>query len=88
MGEHPDDSIGKGVKVALLWQLGAIALSLPLMFMGWGLIQWIALIPVYISKRRAGYSLAAKGVLIVGFIGLLLNGTCTVLVFSNMGNMH
>jgi hypothetical protein len=82
------DSVGRGVLWALAWQAGAIALSAPLFFTCWGLIQWFALVPVFLNRRRAGYPLMAKGVLIAGFVGVLLNGGCAVLVLSNLGNMH
>lgn len=74
----------KGVGWALLWQLGAIILSIPTFFTVWGVLQWFALVPLYIKWRRRGYRQATKGVLIVGFVGLLLNGTCAVLVMGNM----
>lgn len=83
-----DDGVGKGVLYAVLWQIGAIIVSAPLMFTIWGLIQWIALIPVYIHLRNRSYRLAAKGVLIAGFVGLFLNATCAVVVLSSLGNMH
>jgi len=82
------DSVGKGVLWALGWQLGAIVLSAPLFFTCWGLIQWFALVPVCISRRRKGYPLMAKGVLIAGFVGVLLNVGCAALILGNLGNMH
>ena len=84
----PDDSIGKGVLWAVLWQIAAIVVSAPLMFTVWGLIQWFALVPVYLSQKRHGYPLAAKGVLITGFVGMLLNAGCAALVLGNLGHMH
>ena len=86
--QPPDDTIGKGVLRAILWQIGALILSAPLMFTVWGLIQWLALIPTYLSFRRRGYPLAAKGLLITGFVGLMLNVTCAGLILGNLGNMH
>jgi hypothetical protein len=83
-----DDSIGKGVLYAILWQIGAIILSAPLMFTVWGLIQWLALVPVYIHLKKRSNRLAAKGLLITGFVGMLLNGACAALVLGNLGNMH
>ena len=82
------DSVGKGVLWALGWQLGAIVLSAPLFFSCWGLIQWFALVPVYISRRRKGYPLMAKGVLIAGFVGVLLNVGCAALILGNLGTGH
>ncbi len=78
------DGVGKGVLWALPWQFGAILLSAPLMFTCWGLIQWFALIPVCISRRRKGYPLMAKGLLIAGFVGVLLNVGCAALILGNL----
>ena len=78
------DTVGKGVLWALPWQFGAILLSAPLMFTCWGLIQWFALIPVCISRRRKGYPLMAKGLLIAGFVGVLLNVGCAALILGNL----
>jgi hypothetical protein len=80
----PDDSIGKGVGLAMLWQLGAIVVSAITFFTAWGLIQWFALVPVYLKRKRAGYVLAAKGILIAGFVGMLLNFTCAALILGNL----
>jgi hypothetical protein len=82
------DSVGRGVLWALMWQLGAIVLSAPLLFTCWGLIQWFALVPVFLNRKRAGYPLMAKGILIAGFVGVLLNGGCAALILGNLGNMH
>jgi hypothetical protein len=30
----------------------------------------------------------AKGILIAGFVGVLLNGGCAALILGNLGNMH
>jgi len=43
---------------------------------------------VYLSQRKRGYRLAAKGLLITGFVGVLLNATCAALILGNLGNMH
>jgi len=74
------DIFGTGVVLAMIWQVGSIALSMPLYFTCWGLIQWLALVTLYISRRRDGYPLMAKGVLIAGFVGVLLNAGCDALV--------
>jgi hypothetical protein len=78
------DSVANGVFWALPWQFGAILLSAPLMFTCWGLFQWFALIPVCISRRRKGYPLMAKGLLIAGFVGVLLNVGCAALILGNL----
>jgi hypothetical protein len=84
----PNDSIGRGVLIAVAWQVGAIIITIPLMCTIWGVVQWAALIPVYLSQRKRGYRLAAKGLLITGFVGVLLNATCAALILGNLGNMH
>jgi hypothetical protein len=38
--------------------------------------------------RKRSNRLAAKGLLITGFVGMLLNGACAALVLGNLGNMH
>jgi hypothetical protein len=85
--EVPKDSIGRGVLRALPWQIGAIVVTIPLFCTVWGLVQWIALVPVYLSRRKKGYRQAAKGVLIAGFVGMLLNATCAALILGNL-NPH
>jgi hypothetical protein len=70
------------------WQVGAIIITIPLMCTIWGLVQWAALIPMYLSQRKKGYRLAAKGLLITGFVGVMLNATCAALILGNLGNMH
>jgi hypothetical protein len=84
----PKDSIGRGVGFAVLWQIAAIIVTIPLMCTIWGLVQWAALIPVYLSQKKKGYRLAAKAVLITGFVGVLLNATCAALILGNLGNMR
>ena len=73
----PSDSIKRGVVIAIAWQVGAIFLTVGTI---WGLVQWIALIPLYFSQKRRGYLLAAKGLLITGFVGLMLNASCLALL--------
>jgi hypothetical protein len=73
----PNDSIGRGVAIAVAWQVGAILLTIGTI---WGLVQWVALIPLYFSQKRRGYRLAAKGLLITGFVGLMLNASCLALL--------
>jgi len=83
-----NDSIGKGVLFAVLWQIAAIVITIPLMCTIWGLVQWAALVPLYISQKKKGCRLTAKAVLICGFVGVLLNATCAALILGNLGNMH
>ena len=67
---------------AVLWQIAAIVVTIPIFTVGWGLVQWFALVPLYLQQRRKGYRLAAKAVLITGFLGLLLNATCAALILG------
>ena len=86
--QQPSDSIASGVGIAVLCQIGSIVITIPIFCICWGAVQWVALIPFYISRKRKGRPLAAKGVLITGFIGMLLNAGCAALVLGNLGNMH
>ena len=80
----PKDSIGRGVLYAIGWQVGAILITIPVFCTVWGLVQWIALIPIWLSQRKKGQRLVAKGVLIAGFVGVLLNATCAALILGNL----
>jgi hypothetical protein len=85
------DSVSKGVLRAILWQVGIIIGTIPiLMFAIWGLTQWAALVPQYLRFKKDGYPLAAMGVLIMDFLGVLLNAGCfaLLLTLSNRGNMR
>jgi hypothetical protein len=83
-----DDSIGKGVGYSILWQIAAIIITLPVFCIVWSLVQWIALLPMYFRFKKRPNPLAAKAVLITGFVGMLVNGACAALVLGNLGNMH
>jgi hypothetical protein len=81
----PDDGIGLGVGVAVMCQFafimaGAVTMFLfPLgiiLFGGWGLLQWLVLLPIYFRQRNKGRPLAGKGILVTGCIGFLLNAAC------------
>jgi hypothetical protein len=85
---QPRDSIGSGVGLAILCQIGSIVITIPIFCICWGAVQWLALVPIYISRKRRGFPLAAKGVLITGFIGMFLNAGCAALILGNLGNMH
>ena len=75
-----NDSIGRGVFFAVSWQIVMCTI--------WGLVQWLALVPLYRSQKKKGCRLTAKAVLITGFVGVLLNATCAALILRNLGNMH
>lgn len=87
--ERPvDDSIGRGIGVGLLFEIASILAfaavcafvsSLSVFIELWGFIPAIVLIPLLMWQAKQGYALTAKGILIVGCIGFLLNGTCDAL---------
>jgi hypothetical protein len=47
-----------------------------ILFAGWGVVQWLFLIPLCFMLRHKGRPLAAKGILIAGGIGFMLNAAC------------
>ena len=84
-----NDAIWKGLLLGIACQLGCIVVSVvlsPMMnfipFMAWSLLQWIALFPLWRWYKGRGMPHAATGVLIVGFVGMLLNGACTAWVLT------
>jgi hypothetical protein len=81
-------SIVAGVGIAIVCQIVAVILSAPLLFTCWGAIQWIGVIPFYLKRKRRGERLTAQGLLIMGFIGLLLNAACDAAVLPGLKNMH
>jgi len=81
----PDQgSILNGFLVAAGWNAAAIALSVALMaavigiplVMGFGLIQFAWLLPMWNRYKKAGKTESAKGVLIVAGISVLLSAAC------------
>jgi hypothetical protein len=85
----PGDSFGSGFGIAVLCQLTLILAGTCMVFSslsfapfgvplfgGWGLLQWIALVPLYLRRRGTRRPLAAKGILVAGCIGFLLNAGC------------
>ena len=77
-------SILSGFLVAAGWNAAALALSVALMaafvgivlVMGYGLIQFAWLLPMWGRYRKAGKTESAKGVLIVAGISVLLSAAC------------
>ena len=53
--------------------------------LGWGLTQWIGLVPLILHQRGKGRPKTMYGLLIAGGIGLLLNSACDGLVFRGFG---
>lgn len=94
-GSDPESAskgtIGSGVGLAVICQACCLFAALPasifelqfgiILLATWGGLQWLALIPAVVIQIRSGYALTAKGILIAGAVGFLLNGACDALVF-------
>jgi hypothetical protein len=88
----PSDRVRTGVGIAIAIEAATIGLGatsfigmpeiLLLVLLGWGVAQWIGLIPAYFVLRGKQQPLAAKGILIMGCIGFLLNAGCFALVMG------
>lgn len=82
------NSIGLGCLFGCLCQVGFIAagvltaFSLPggklqsVIFMSWGVTQWIALVPLILQQRGKGHSRTVQGLIVTGALGLLLSSAC------------
>jgi len=53
-----------------------------LLWTGWGFTQWIALIPLIFQQRAKGHPKTVQGILISGFLGMLLSSACAAMVLS------
>jgi hypothetical protein len=83
------DSIARGFFISVIIQIGIVIVTIPVaLFLAWGITEWAALLPVYFMFRRRGQPLTAKGILIAGFIAVLLNATCSVVMLGNLKNLH
>ena len=87
---RPHDSVASGVGIALLCQFAVILCGFFTLFVpifgvivvaSSGLSQWLILLPLYLRYRGNGRPLRAKGILITGCIGFLLNAGCDALIF-------
>jgi hypothetical protein len=85
----PGDRIVNGVGITVMCQLAFIIGSglgiftspyAIVAFASWGLWQWIVFIPLCLWHRGKGRPLTAKGIVIVGCIGFLLNAGCDLLI--------
>ncbi len=48
----------------------------------WGITQWIALIPLILKQRAAGRTRMVNGLVICGFIGVLLSSACASFIIK------
>jgi len=76
-----------GCLLAFACQLGFIFIGFLGLFLfntfyllvGWGATQWIGLIPLIRRERAEGRLMTAKGLLIMGCIGVLLSSACAAI---------
>jgi hypothetical protein len=52
------------------------------LIVGWGVTQWIGIIPIIMSQRRAGNKNRVKGLIIAGCIGVLLSSACASILLN------
>jgi hypothetical protein len=55
------------------------------LFLSWGVTQWIALVPLIRSERAVGHSKTVQGMLISGCLGLLLSSACASAMILTTG---
>jgi hypothetical protein len=88
--EKPDDSIGRGVAMAVMVQaatvttaaLAVVAPPFIVCLSAFGLVQWIGLVPFMVREFKRGYRSSVKGMAIMGSIGLMLNTACAGLFLN------
>lgn len=93
----PRDTVGKGVLVVLLWNVGQLAaggLTLPI-GMGavilaiFGFVELAYVIPLAVMARNAGERERMKGIIIMGSVGFLLTAACWGAVVASLsGGLH
>jgi hypothetical protein len=87
------DSISRGVWIAIGLQLTYLLFCFAtvrftyIQVAFWGVGQWIFLLPAIVYQRRRGFRERAKGMMIIGFIAILLNSACAVFVFGGLGRL-
>lgn len=86
-----DDNLMSGCMLGCLCQVGFFVLGAVFAYMQnngrlikfafaiWGVTQWIAIVPLIIRQRAAGYPARAKGLLMAGCLGVLLSSACALL---------
>jgi hypothetical protein len=88
---NPGDTVLKGLGLLLLLHL----LQIPMSFFTVGIsvfligvTQVVYVVPAAIISWKHGNRNVSKGVMIGAGITVLLNATCTAIVFGSLGNMH
>jgi|HubBroStandDraft_5_1064220.scaffolds.fasta_scaffold755229_2 drug/metabolite transporter (DMT)-like permease len=52
------------------------------LFVGWGVTQWIGIIPLILNDRSKGRHKRVKGLIIAGCIGVLLSSACASILLN------
>lgn len=93
--QSSEDGVGRGCLYGCLCQAAFIALGLIAVFasgsakgpglgfllVGWGLTQWIGILPLILRQRRQHHNETVKGLVLSGSIGLLLSAACAAMVY-------
>jgi hypothetical protein len=90
----PRDTVGKGVLLIFLWNLGQLAagaLTLPIgvgaiILAIFGVIELAYVIPLAVIARNAGERERMKGIIIMGSVGFLLTGACWGVVLVSLSH--
>lgn len=86
MSDHPPGSdqraLNNGTGLGCLCQVAAyfiLASVWERAWPFWGFAAWIVVLPLALFLYRRGHRAIVKGMLIVGFIGMLLSSACAVI---------
>jgi hypothetical protein len=52
------------------------------LMVGWGVTQWIGIIPLIVNERKKGRKNRIKGLIIAGCIGVLLSSACASILLN------
>jgi hypothetical protein len=88
-----NDSLGRGCLYGCLCQIAFLALGFiavffsngkvqDALFVGWGVTQWIGLLPLILHHKGKDHPATVQGLLITGALGVLLSSACAAIVFS------
>jgi len=87
------DSVARGCFFGCLCQLAFFGLGLltifvsngklqNAIFVGWGVTQWIGLVPLILRNKKQQNFATVQGLIISGALGVILSSACAAMVFS------
>jgi hypothetical protein len=81
--------LSAAIQVGLSLALGAVDMEVHLGFVGLcgGLIQWLAVWPLYVKLAKQGRDRTAKGLLIGSLVGVALNAVFFWMLFDVMEHL-